>query len=53
MIAPENPISMTKEQSRTMREFWGANPWAKKSWSNAMEYGWKKVKEENEMVFVI
>lgn len=53
MFDPENPISMTKEQSRTMREFWGANPWAKKSWSKAMEYGWKKVKEENEMVFVI
>lgn len=53
MFDPENPMSMTKEQSRTMREFWGANPWAKKSWSKAMEYGWKKVREENEAVFII
>lgn len=53
MFDLENPISMTKDQSRTMGEFWGANPWAKKSWSNAMEYGWKKVKEENEAVFIV
>ncbi len=53
MFDPENPVSMTKEQSKTMGEFWGANPWAKKSWSKAMDYGWKKVKEENETVFMI
>lgn len=53
MFDPENPVSMTKEQSRTMGEFWGANPWAKKSWSKAMDYGWKKVREENEAVFII
>ena len=33
MFDPENPMSMTKEQSRTMREFWGENPWARK-WSS-------------------
>ncbi len=49
----ENPAKMTKEQSGTMEDFWNANPWAKKSFSKAMKYGWRKVKEENEMVFFV
>lgn len=53
MLNLEEPATMTREQSRTMGEFWGANPWAKKSWSKAMEYGWKKVKQENEAVFIV
>lgn len=49
----ENPVKMTREQSRVMGDFWGKNPWAKKSFSKAMEYGWRKVKEENAAVFII
>lgn len=53
MFNPEKPTEMTSDQSKLMGLFWGENEWAKKSFSKAMKYGWKKVKEENEMVFVI
>ena len=48
-----NPVDFTTEQSKIMKQFWGANEWAKKSFSKNMEYAWKKVKEENNMSFVI
>ena len=51
---PENnPVDMTKEQSKAMKQFWGANEWARKSFSKNMEYAWKKVKEENEAYFTV
>lgn len=53
MFDLENPAKITREQSKTMEDFWGANSWAKKAFSKAMKYGWKKVKEENEMVFTL
>ncbi len=53
MFDLENPAKMTKEQSEAMRDFWNTNPWAKKTFSKAMKYGWRKVKEENEMIFFV
>lgn len=53
MFDLENPTKMTREQSGAMGDFWNANPWAKKSFSKAMKYGWRKVKEENEMIFFV
>lgn len=53
MFNLENPEQTTATQSRLMREFWGANPWAKKTFSKNMTYAWKKVKEENEAVFIL
>lgn len=53
MFNPENPTEITRDQSKLMGLFWGENEWAKKSFSKSMKYAWKKVKEENEMVFTI
>ena len=51
---PENnPVDMPKEQSKAMKQFWGVNEWARKSFSKNMEYAWKKVKEENETFYTI
>jgi hypothetical protein len=47
-IDVENPMSVTKEQAKALKDFWGQNEWAKKSFSKNMKYAWKKVKEENE-----
>ena len=49
----ENPISFSKQKSIILRQFWGLNEWAKKSFSKNMEYAWKKVKEENETFFTV
>ena len=46
-----NPIDISKEQSKVLKQFWGANEWARKSFSKNMEYAWRKVKEENETFF--
>lgn len=51
--ADSNPVDYTKEQSKAMKQFWGANEWARKAFSKNMEYAWKKVKEENELNFVV
>lgn len=48
-----NPIDLTKKQSMILKNFWHANEWARKSFSKNMKYAWKKVKEENEMSFII
>ncbi len=49
----ENPISLSKQKSITLKQFWGANEWAKKSFSKNMEYAWKKVKEEENTIYNI
>lgn len=49
----ENPYNISKEQSKTMKQFWATNEWAKKSLSKNMEYAWKKVKEEQDMFYVV
>lgn len=49
----ENPVDITKEQSKALKQFWGANEWARKAFSKNMEFAWKKVKEENEAVFTL
>lgn len=53
LIDFENPLEMTKSQTKTLREFWGLNDWARKMFSKNMKHAWKKVKEENETVFII
>lgn len=53
MFDLENPLEITKDQSKTLKAFWGQNEWARKSFSKNMKHAWKKVKEENEMVFII
>lgn len=53
MFDLEKPNEMTKEQSQTLKDFWGQNEWAKKSFSKNMKHAWKKIKEENEMVFIV
>ncbi len=49
----ESPSTLPKAQARAMREFWGANEWAKKSFSKNMEFAWKKVKQENETFYTL
>lgn len=49
----ENPIVFSKQRSQIMKKFWGSNEWARKSFSKNMEFAWKKVKEENEMSYII
>ena len=48
-----NPVEISKEQSNALKQFWGMNEWARKTFSRNMEYAWKKVKEENEAFFSI
>ncbi|MBP3924067.1 hypothetical protein J6E39_02355 [bacterium] len=45
------PLSLSKPKSDTMKSFWGINDWAKKMFSKNMTYAWKKVKEENAIVY--
>lgn len=48
-----NPIDMPKEQSKLLKQFWGSNEWARKSFSKNMEYAWKKVKEDMDKFYLI
>ncbi len=48
-----NPVELSKEQSKAMKQFWGTNEWARKSFSRNMQYAWKKIKEENETFFTL
>ncbi len=48
-----NPVELTKQQSDTMKLFWSANEWAKKSFAKNMKFAWKKVKSENEKDFYV
>ena len=48
-----NPAYLTKEQNDVMKSFWGANEWAKKSFSKNMKFAWKKVKSEDEKDFYV
>lgn len=47
------PEQISGEKSKLMRRFWSENNWARKSFSKNMEYGWKKVKEEQNMFYNI
>lgn len=49
----ENPISLSKQKSIALRQFWGANEWARKSFSKNMKYAWKKVMEENKIFYTL
>lgn len=49
----ESPLSFSKQKSMALKQFWGANDWAKKSFSKNMEYAWKKVKEEENTIYNI
>lgn len=51
--AEANPVDYTKEQSKAMKQFWGTNEWARKVFSKNMEYAWKKVKEENDLHYIV
>jgi hypothetical protein len=48
-----SPHNLSKERSALMKKFWADNPWAKKSFSKNMEYAWKKVKEEQDMFYIV
>lgn len=51
---PENnPVDLPKEQSKLLKQFWGANEWARKSFSKNMEYACKKVKEDMNKFYLI
>lgn len=47
----ETPLSLTKEESSAMKKFWAENEWARKSFSKNMTYAWKKVKEEQSIIY--
>lgn len=47
----ENPLSFTKEESHALKKFWAENEWARKSFSKNMTYAWKKVKEEQSIIY--
>lgn len=49
----ENPLGISKQKVNIIKQFWAANEWAKKSFSKNMEYAWKKVKEENDMFYIV
>lgn len=49
----DSPNKISQEKSKAMKQFWGINEWAKKSFSKNMEYAWKKVKEEQEMFYKV
>ena len=53
MFNIEAPAEMTIEQTKTLKQFWGQNEWAKKSFSKNMKFAWKKVKEEEFTHFYI
>ncbi|MBO5446457.1 hypothetical protein J6A34_03010 [bacterium] len=48
-----SPHKMTKERSALMKKFWADNPWANKTFSNNMKHAWKKVKEEQDMFYIV
>lgn len=48
-----SPHKMTKERSALMKKFWADNPWANKTFSHNMKHAWKKVKEEQDMFYVV
>ena len=48
-----NPVNLSKEQSKLLKNFWDTNEWAKKLFSKNVTYAWKKVKEENETVYYL
>ncbi len=48
-----DPTNLSQRQMTILKSFWQANEWARKSFSKNMKYAWKKVKEENEMSFII
>ncbi len=48
-----SPVNYSKEQSLAMKNFWGSNEWARKAFSKNMEYAWKKIKEENELHYLV
>ncbi len=47
----ETPLAFTKEESHALKKFWAENEWAKKSFSKNMSYAWKKVKEEQNIIY--
>lgn len=47
----ETPLALTKEESSVMKKFWTSHDWARKSFSKNMTYAWKKVKEEQTIVY--
>ena len=49
----EYPTELNKEKSMAMKQFWASNEWARKSFSKNMEYAWKKVKEEQNMSYIV
>ena len=49
----ETPLAVTKEESSAIKNFWAANEWARKAFSKNMTYAWKKVKEEQSVVYQI
>ena len=49
----ETPLTVTKEESSAIKKFWAANEWARKAFSKNMTYAWKKVKEEQSVVYEI
>ena len=53
MFDVTDPLKMTSKQRKTTGEFWGQNEWAKKMFSKNMKYAWKKIKEENEIIFTV
>ena len=52
-IIMQNPLKLTKDQSEIMKQFWGQNEWARKSFSKNMEHAWKKEKEDQNKFFII
>lgn len=49
----ENPLEFTKEESSALKKFWASNEWARKSFSKNMTYAWKKIKEEQSIIYQI
>lgn len=49
----QNPIELNKERSKLMNIFWSGNEWAKKSFSKGLKYGFKKVREQNQVVYTL
>lgn len=49
----ENPMAFTKEESSALKKFWASNEWARKSFSKNMTYAWKKVKEEQNIIYQV
>ena len=49
----EYPTDLNKEKSAAMKKFWAENEWARKAFSKNMEYAWKKVKEEQDMFYIV